>query len=382
VRRCVGVLALAAALIAVGGSTASERIDWTKIKYVHLGSTSDATAVELYVSSGKGWGGRPVKQLEPLPLGLVPAWAQKAKLVPQPIWTQSCPAKAEAAVFSFGFQAPGPAKEADLLVESAGFGETVTSAVVSLNGKLLHTSGPELRDGNYEDVKLDAKALKALRYGQNEIRIRATKPALPKGVACNRGNAESSTDRHVGILVALRATFNGDMQTEPPQSFQGFPLVTIDPHIRRVYVDGTKRTSQAIISALVARDAGPAAGVAGQIIVTGTGDASLQVALGSGSGLPAPSAPAPFAACQTEQQSNALSFKVTCPYGDFPPGKQVAVTIGWGWSLTSGPNFTQRQATLSWEVGGYGDDNGPGEASLQVVVCGKQATDPGCKNAQ
>jgi hypothetical protein len=98
-----------------------------------------------------------------------------------------------------------------------------------------------------------------------------------------------------------------------------------------------------------------------------------------------PTATATFGACKLEKVTDLVESRVTCPYVDFPPGREAQATILWTVQLDSSlpANFTQRTVTASWSVGGIADDGSSnGEAGLRVIFCGPAAVDPGCKNAQ
>ena len=380
--RRLALLGLLAFALAAGVSSAAPQIDWASLKYVHF----DLAGAELYVSTGKGWNGKVVKPLTEFPLGLVPRWALDAKRAPQALWLATCTPKRQTALFTFPFEAPGPADGGTLVIASAGLGTpAINSASVSVNGLEIGRTDSFWRTRGYTELKLDAADLKRFRYGANTIVVRASKPALPKGVKCNTANDRSSDRRRVGVAVGVFATFAADVQTDPSTSFQTFKLVTVNDRTRRVYVKAEPNRSLVIKSNLKMRNAGPAASIDGKMIVDVTAGSSLRMLVGSGGPVGEPSGPAPFGKCETVVQNPFHFATVTCPYRDFPPKREVLIKIPWILKVAENlaVNFSQDKATLSWRVGGIDDDGTVnGLATLEIVFCGRFASDPGCAGAQ
>jgi hypothetical protein len=378
VQRC-GLVVLLALALAVGVSSAAARVDWKSLKYFHY----DLAGSELYLSTDKAWGGKVVQPLTSLPLGLVPRWALDAKRAPKTLWVPTCMRKAQTAVFSFPFSAPGPAETASVLIASAGLGTPAIDGVsVFVNGAEVARTDAYWRTRGYSEVTLDKSDLAALRYGANAIVVRATKPALPKVVkACNTANDTNFDKRRVGVAVGLRATFVADMQAQPAKVVEGFKVITVSAGTRRVYARATAGRSLAFNSNLTALNAGPAASVDGVAIVDLTAGSSLKMVVVEKLGIGGSA----FGECTMNTQNLFHYVTVTCPYKDLAPKKTAVLKIPWVIKVSDSlaVNFSQDTAVLSWRVGGV-DDEGTvnGMARLEIVLCGPNASDPGCKNAQ
>ncbi len=343
----------------LGGSSAAAEIDWKSLPYF------DFTFQRLRISTDASWRGAHTVDASRLNLERSSSWP---KLPRQWIWAASCGQGAQRVVFSKTFLAPGVPIDGNLdLLYGPGnqvFGNRpYVSAVVQINGieigRLDDLAHFPRKFASALYTKLTPRALKAFRYGPNQITIRAERAALTKkGDRCTHPWATSGGDaRYIAIAADLDLSFGGDVRAIPSdaarQVYKGVQ------NGQSVTISGTSRFS----------NDGPSSSMGGTFSVNISGDGQSALAIA------APQAPLERSDCELVQT------RMTCSYNEVKAGVKTGIQIVAGTKVNTGyfRNGAGRM-TLQWSVDARGPDpNGSNNTTeLVIILCTTGATDPAC----
>lgn len=357
---------LLAVPLALGG--ARQTTDWKALPYFNH------DLHELYVSTGSTWSAARVVPAG-LALGYVPSWASDRKLTFAAIWARTCARGDQTVSFSRTFEAPGAASSGTALLQyatSVQQRDSINSVVVLVNGTEIGRAARNTGDMNQLTgarssgdrlLDLPAAALRAFRFGQNTLTIRASKAALPRGMtACNTGRSNAAA---IGVALSMLVTFRADMSVGTG---------ALKEYVRAV--PDRRRTDNLLVTV---RNAGPAVSVEGVLHFTlraPRGNAEVDGVI--------PVSGSPFQPCVVKEVARSVAYDVLCPYRDFPPGGTSVVTFRLPLHVPAGiaVNFSQASIGMEWFLETRGDPRASDNRwPLALVLCGPQPTDPGCAGA-
>ena len=284
-------------------------------------------------------------------------------------WAPTCARGAQKLVLSREVELPGVPARAEF--DLRPFSRTVIGSVQLLvNGHIvLDLSAKALGVRDMGEYELGPAELRHFRLGENELRVVATKRALPVSApACNTGSPESV----VGLLFGLRGQSIADLSVSAGKA----PIQ---------YVRGSLYQFNGTFTV---RNTGPSAAMPDAFEFT-IQTTELQAAFNTLTG-PIKASP-PFRNCTTEGD---LTYRLTlrCPFTVLPAGEVGTVSISTVVKVPSGESHLQGGSMIAeWAVSeettksSYDGTRDPhydnNKKSETIVLCGPRATNSNCPPA-